>query len=281
MRKWSRAVAAEFGRLAGWLAFDSEQPALAQRYFMAAVHSAHLSGDRAIGANIISFMSIQAAFSDNPRDVMTLAESVLQAEEELSPAVAVSLHAQMALSAAYAGDTDVSRRAQNRAFERLSQSTPSGEPQWIYWFTEADAHGIAGQSPARRPCGTSRPSSVTWSARRRRDDSAEQRNRRGLREMTQRRWYGTDPLMAPVDRIPLAGYSDPARDEPLSASPVVRPFGVRLARIPVHIDASIPVRLGEHSKTYTVDKKTENTKVIIDGNEENHPDTSEVERETD
>ncbi|MGH3792048.1 MAG: hypothetical protein ACRDQ9_14885, partial [Pseudonocardiaceae bacterium] len=44
------AAAAELGRLAGWLAFDSGQPAVAQRYFLAALRAAHASGDRAIGA---------------------------------------------------------------------------------------------------------------------------------------------------------------------------------------------------------------------------------------
>jgi hypothetical protein len=47
------AVAAEFGRLAGWLAFESNQHALAKRYFMAALRAAHISGDRAVGANVL------------------------------------------------------------------------------------------------------------------------------------------------------------------------------------------------------------------------------------
>ncbi|WP_156994027.1 hypothetical protein [Pseudonocardia acaciae] len=140
------AVAAELGRLAGWLASDSKQPALAQRFFMAAVRSAHLSGDRAIGANILGFMSIEAAFSESPRDSITLAETALKAEPELTPVVAASLHARMALGAAYAGEPDIARHAQERAFERLSEAIPEHEPEWIYWFTEADAHGIAGQS---------------------------------------------------------------------------------------------------------------------------------------
>ena len=147
------AVAAEFGRLAGWLAFDSEQLALAQRYFMAAVRAAHLSGDRAIGANILGFMGVQAALSDSPRDAVTLVESALQAEDALSPAVAASLHGRLALGAAYAGDAELSRRAQDRAFDRLAASEPDSEPRWIYWFTEAEAHGIAGWSmlALRRP----------------------------------------------------------------------------------------------------------------------------------
>lgn len=46
------------------------------------------------------------------------------------------------------------------------------------------------------------------------------------------------------------------------------------------VDGASP-QCGQHSKTYTVDRKTENTKVIVDGNEENHQDVNEVEREVD
>ena len=139
-------VAAEFGRLAGWLAFDSEQPALAQRYFLAALRAAHASGDRAIGANILGFMSIQAAESTNPTDALILGESALRAERELTPGVAASLYGRLAVGAGYAGDAITSQRAQERSFELLARSEPENEPSWIYWFTEADARSLAGWS---------------------------------------------------------------------------------------------------------------------------------------
>lgn len=140
------AVAAEFGRLAGWLAYDSEQPALARRYFLAAVRAAHVSGDRAIGANVLSSMSVQARQSTNPAGAVTLIESALRAERELTPAVAGSLYGRLAAGAAHAGDAAVSERAQDRAFELLGRSVAENEPSWIYWFTEADARGLAGES---------------------------------------------------------------------------------------------------------------------------------------
>ncbi|MGH3896912.1 MAG: hypothetical protein ACRDTA_01410 [Pseudonocardiaceae bacterium] len=140
------AVAAELSRLAGWLAYDSEQPALAQCYFLAAVRAAHVSGDRAIGANILGFMGVQAAQSASPGDAVTLVESALRAERELTPAVAGSLYGRLAVGAAHAGDATASQRAQDRAFELLARSVPENEPPWIYWFTEADAQGLAGWS---------------------------------------------------------------------------------------------------------------------------------------
>jgi hypothetical protein len=96
--------------------------------------------------------------------------------------------------------------------------------------------------------------------------------------MTQLGWYGADPLMGPADRLPLTARG--ASDDVVPLSPRVRPFGVRLARMPLRIDGASP-QCGKNSKTYTIDRKTEDTKIIVDGKEENHPDETEVERETD
>lgn len=139
------AVAAEFGRLAGWLAFDSGRPALAQRYFLAALRAAHISGDRAVGANILGFMSAQAAFSDHPKDAVLLAESALSGARDLTPAVEGATYARLARGAAYVGDATTWERAQDRAFDLLTRSVPENEPPWIYFFTEQHTHGIAGQ----------------------------------------------------------------------------------------------------------------------------------------
>lgn len=91
-------------------------------------------------------MSIQAARSAKPADAVILAESALKAEKELTPAVAASLHGRLALGAARAGDQETWRRAQDRAFDLFARTVPAAEPSWIYWFTEAEVNGIAGQS---------------------------------------------------------------------------------------------------------------------------------------
>ncbi|MGQ0776798.1 MAG: hypothetical protein ACT4NY_20670 [Pseudonocardiales bacterium] len=96
--------------------------------------------------------------------------------------------------------------------------------------------------------------------------------------MTQLGGHGADPLMGPADRLPLTARGTPGHVAPLS--PRVRPFGARLARMPIRIDGALP-QCGQHSKTYTIDRKKENTKVIVDGNEVNHQDETEVEREID
>jgi len=54
------ALAVELGRLAGWLAFECDRPELAQRYLLAALRAAYVSGDRAAGADILGFISLLA-----------------------------------------------------------------------------------------------------------------------------------------------------------------------------------------------------------------------------
>lgn len=98
------------------------RPAVAQR-FLAAVRAAHISGDRAIGANILGFMGVQPAVERaSPGDAVTLTESALRAERELTPAVAGSLYGRLAVGAAHTGDATASQRAQDRAFELLGRS---------------------------------------------------------------------------------------------------------------------------------------------------------------
>jgi hypothetical protein len=145
-------VAAEFGRLAGFLAFDSGHNAVAQRYWMAALRAAHSSGDRAVGANVLSFMSLQATWTNNPRDAMVLAESALQAERQLTPGVNALLYSRLAEAAGKAADKATWRRAQTKAEALLGRSNPADEPPWIYWFTSAELSLVAGRSLLELGC---------------------------------------------------------------------------------------------------------------------------------
>jgi hypothetical protein len=134
-------VAAGMGRLAGWLAYDSDQHALAQRFWLRA---AHASGERATGANVLGFMRVQATLSERPRDAVLLAESPLSQERHLTLAVTALIHNRLAFASARVGDERAWRRAQERAESLLARSVVSDEPAWVYWFTEAELEGVAG-----------------------------------------------------------------------------------------------------------------------------------------
>jgi hypothetical protein len=140
------ALAAELGRLAGWVAYDGGDEALAQRYWMAALRNAHVSGDRGIGANILACMSVAAARSSKPRDAVDLSRASLRFESELTPAVAGRLHAQLAKSAAAVGDTYTSKRSLDSAAALLRRSNQDEEPDWIYWFNHTEIEFHAGSA---------------------------------------------------------------------------------------------------------------------------------------
>jgi tetratricopeptide (TPR) repeat protein len=143
------AQAAELGRLAGWVIYDGGNEALAQRYLMVALRNAHVSGDRAIGANILAFLSIPAAHSSNPQDAVDLARSGLQAASTLTPAVAGSLYVRLANAAAHLGDAYTVKRSLDSAAELLHRSNPDEEPDWIYWFDQTQFNALAGQTALR------------------------------------------------------------------------------------------------------------------------------------
>ncbi len=139
------AVAAEFARIAGNRALDNDDQATAQRFFIAGLRAAHTSGDRAIGANILAYMSKQACDHD-PRDAVRLAESALAGAKNLTPAMEARIQASLANSAARAGDAVTAARAQGRMFELTAAVDPAVEPPYIYWWSDAEAHAHAGSS---------------------------------------------------------------------------------------------------------------------------------------
>ncbi|MGH3996702.1 MAG: hypothetical protein ACRDTJ_04485, partial [Pseudonocardiaceae bacterium] len=139
------AVAAEFARIAGLRAFDNNDHALAQRYYIAGLRAAHSSSDRAIGANILTCMCRQAMDHD-PRDGVRLAESALAGAKDLTPAVEASIQGHLAGAAARAGEQRIAAQAQGRMFELTAAVDPAAEPPYIYWWSGAEAHFNAGRS---------------------------------------------------------------------------------------------------------------------------------------
>ena len=139
------AVAAEFAEQAGFLAYDLNRHALAQRFWIAGLHAAHSSGDHAVGANILACMSQQARYRD-PRDALRLVESGLLGAQHLTPAVAARMHGRLAETAASAGEATTANHALEAMFTHTATIDPAVEPPWIYWWSESEAHYHAGQT---------------------------------------------------------------------------------------------------------------------------------------
>lgn len=139
------ATVGEVMRLAGWCALEGGYQPQAQRYWIAALHAAHTAGDRALGANVVRFMSEQAEDLGQIRESVTLAETARVGYPGASPRIATMLDLRAAVTHAHDRATTECRRALDAAFDRLGDSpSSSGEPDWCYWLDEAQAHGHAG-----------------------------------------------------------------------------------------------------------------------------------------
>jgi hypothetical protein len=136
------AVTAEVLRLAGWLAHDSCAYALAQRYWLAGLRAAHAGGDRAVGANILCFMSDQAGSTGSPHDALRLAQAARRGYPGGSSRVDALVELHLARACSYVGDAHGTRRSLDRAVELVDDS---GEcPPWATWIDQGTVHAFAG-----------------------------------------------------------------------------------------------------------------------------------------
>lgn len=127
---------AEIGQLAGWMAFDSANHGLAQRYFVTALRAAHQVNDRELCAHILADMSFQAASRHHAEDAITLGEAARRASEAGTASVRASVLSRLAHGYAAAGHSADFERTSWLARELIE--TRAGyevEPRWMYFLT--------------------------------------------------------------------------------------------------------------------------------------------------
>ncbi|MEX5713510.1 tetratricopeptide repeat protein [Parafrankia sp. FMc6] len=136
---------AELLRLAGWLSFDAGRHGQAQRFFVAGLRSAHTAGERALGANILGFMSCQAKDIGQFTESARFADSARKGYTGGSSTVSAILNMRAAQAYANLKDVPETRRAIDSAFDVFGGATPDhGEPPWSYWFDEAQINEQVG-----------------------------------------------------------------------------------------------------------------------------------------
>ncbi|MEV0634224.1 hypothetical protein AB0I77_04435 [Streptomyces sp. NPDC050619] len=127
---------AEIGQLAGWMAFDSADHGLAQRYFVTALRAAHQVNDRALCAHILADLSFQAASRSHPADAVALGEAARRASEGGTASVRASVLSRLAYGYAAAGRNTDFERTSALARELIEDRTGSEEePRWMYFLT--------------------------------------------------------------------------------------------------------------------------------------------------
>lgn len=136
---------AELGQLAGWLAHDTGQPGLGQRYHVAALHAAHSADDRRLGAHILGCMADQAARHGRAADAVTLTESaVAGVRGRETPRLLAELYIRKAYALATLRDGSRCTAAISKARGQVEQFEPDSDPLWLYWITPAEITAGAG-----------------------------------------------------------------------------------------------------------------------------------------
>jgi hypothetical protein len=154
------SAVARLTELAGYMAVDTGQPGLAQRYYIQALRLAQAAGDRAYGGYILAAsMSHLAASLGNPREIAQLARAAQEgARGHVTPTAEAMFHAAEARGHALLGDARTFAAAAALALDAMERSRPDEDPQWIAHFDHAyladelaHCHRDLGQSePAAR-----------------------------------------------------------------------------------------------------------------------------------
>ncbi|MGW9358380.1 tetratricopeptide repeat protein [Streptomyces rutgersensis] len=127
--------------LAGYMAVDTGQPGLAQRYYIQALRLAQAAGDRAYGGYVLAAsMSHLAAQLGNPREIAQLARAAQEgAKGRATPRAESLFHAAEARGHALLGDASAADGAMGRAADAMEQTgaESADDPVWIGHFDHA------------------------------------------------------------------------------------------------------------------------------------------------
>jgi hypothetical protein len=130
------AAVARLCDIAGFMCFDSGDQGLGQKYFITALRMAKTSGDQALGAHILTDMSMQAQHQRHAHEAVALADAgVAAAAKSASASALARCHAVRARALAQQGDAADSDHALNEAERALDRSGPRSEPFWMTFFT--------------------------------------------------------------------------------------------------------------------------------------------------
>jgi hypothetical protein len=135
------AAAARLTELAGYMAVDTGQPGLAQRYYIQALRLAQAAGDRGYGGYVLAAsMSHLAAQLGNPREIAQLARAAQEgARGRVTPRAQAMFFAAEARGHALLGDARTCHEVAGKALRALEQAEPSAgdDPAWIAHFDQA------------------------------------------------------------------------------------------------------------------------------------------------
>ncbi|MER5744468.1 transcriptional regulator [Streptomyces sp. NPDC059913] len=135
------AAVARLTELGGYMAVDTGQPGLAQRYYIQALRLAQAADDRAYGGYVLAAsMSHLAAQLGNPREIAQLARAAQEgARGHVTPRAEAMFYAAEARGHALLGDARTCQEVTGHALACLEKAEPEtgDDPDWIAHFDHA------------------------------------------------------------------------------------------------------------------------------------------------
>ncbi|AYN34722.1 hypothetical protein DUI70_4223 [Streptomyces albus] len=132
------AAVSRLTELAGYMAVDTGQPGLAQRYYIQALRLAQAAGDRGYGGYVLAAsMSHLAAQLGNPREISQLARAAQEgARGRVTPRAEAMFHAAEARGHALLGDRSAAESGIAKALDAMerTQGVDGDDPVWIAHF---------------------------------------------------------------------------------------------------------------------------------------------------
>ncbi|MGH3870368.1 MAG: hypothetical protein ACRDSR_02455 [Pseudonocardiaceae bacterium] len=158
---------AQLSRLAGWVAHDTGENGLAQRYFTSGLHAAHTAGDRTVGVYLLVGMSSTTVYRGRladgidlgraSRDAVELANAAYEVARSAPAAVRALAASRFALAQAAAGNTRGFHAAVDEA--RALLDTPGALdvlPPYLTWFGPAALENLFAKGALTLAAVTSR-----------------------------------------------------------------------------------------------------------------------------
>lgn len=154
------AALGEFGQLSGWVAYDSGQHRLAQKYYLSALQAAHTADDRPLGAHVLGSMAYQAARHGRPDEAVTLIRTAAAGVRGRgTPSLLAALYIRQAYAFAMQRDAIGCADAISKARRNVEKQQVSDDPPWLYWVRPAEI--IAGAGDCYLQLGQTERATIT------------------------------------------------------------------------------------------------------------------------
>jgi hypothetical protein len=143
-RRFYSAVA-DLTQLAGWMSYDLEFHATAQRYFLLGMHLARDAGDRPQVARMLYCLARQMIDLGRYAEALDLAQTGAYAiRRSASPKATAMLLIIQARAYAGMGKASECSHALGMAQDAFSQAGPGTDPEWCAFFDEGELYGSLG-----------------------------------------------------------------------------------------------------------------------------------------